>query len=56
MRMNNGCQNLLTLIFASGFIKVENMSAFQEYSAVTPSVLGNEITSISPWVLCILPY
>ena len=44
------------LVFASGFIKVESMSAFQEYSAVTLSVLGHEITSISPWVPHILPY
>lgn len=44
------------LVFASGFIKVESMSAFQEYSTVTPSVLGYEITSISPWVPHILPY
>lgn len=56
VRMNNGCQNLLTLVFASGFIKVESMSAFQEYSDVTPSVLGYEITGISPWVSHILPY
>ena len=56
LRINNGCQNLLTLLCASGFIKVESVSAFQEYSAVTPSVLGYEITSISPWVPHILPY
>lgn len=56
VRINNGCQNLLTFVFASGFIKVESMSAFQEYGAVTPSVLGYEITSISPWVPHILPY
>lgn len=28
--MNNGCSNLLLVALASGFIKVESVSAFQE--------------------------
>lgn len=56
VRINNGCQNLLPLVFASGCIKVESRSAFQEYRTVTPSALASEITSISPWVPHILPY
>lgn len=56
MRADSEQQARPTLLLASGFIKMESLSAFQEYGAVTPSALGYEITGFSSWVLHILPY
>lgn len=56
--LNNGCQNLLILTPASGFIIVENLSGFLlsfSSSTMTASVLDYELTSFSPEFLLTVP-
>lgn len=58
MTLHNGCQNLLILALASGFIIVENLSAFFlsfSSSTMTASVLDYELTSFPPGFLLIMP-